>query len=568
MNNLSFKAVNGQMTVDEAQGIVECFVAAIGNKDSVGDIIVPGAFDKSFKRRKPRVVWGHDWNQPIGKVLDIYEVGPRDSRLPGKMKQAGVGGVFAKVQFNLNSERGREAFSNVVFFGEEQEWSIGYKTLDAVWDPNAQANILRELELYEVSPVLHGANQLTATISIKAAQDPTEDVITSLRDSKWDTFDIAWAKKLKEEHPDIWSEGGNIKGNDQWEILTRIAAKGKATTDGELEALKLREAWIARHKGDFRLPGVVAQIKWLAVGTRGEDYMKNLIRDVIESRGEKSAWDVSENDDDEKAVVRPMEADERDLDERDPDEMDENELMAKFGEALRDFVRKEPEFMGYLADDENWVHEGQEHDEDDWWEHVPLMPRPKKAGCGCGGCAGKQDDTAEMEVKVGRVLSNRNRNRLADAMVLIKSVLDETEMVVKQHESVSFETEDPHALVVNLAPVTDYHGLAVSVKEDAITLTGELTEPAAEAVKTALLNLGYDIPKVLVDLGQQQKAAVALDSVGDDPIQSATDLRSAVLRYAKSADKEKAKEHILTSARDLGLKLLERDLAALEQELS
>jgi hypothetical protein len=30
-----------------------------------------------------------------------------------------------------------------------------------------QANILYEVELYEVSPVLHGANQLTGTISVK-----------------------------------------------------------------------------------------------------------------------------------------------------------------------------------------------------------------------------------------------------------------------------------------------------------------------------------------------------------------------------------------------------------------
>lgn len=168
--DVNFKAsAAGQVSVDDAKGIVECFVAAIGNKDSVGDIIVPGAFDASLKRRKPRVVWGHNWNEPIGKVLEIVEVGPTDPRLPMKMRQAGVGGLFARVQFNLKSERGREAFSNVSFFGEEQEWSIGYKTLNGDFDPQKQANILKEVELYEVSPVLHGANQLTGTISIKSA---------------------------------------------------------------------------------------------------------------------------------------------------------------------------------------------------------------------------------------------------------------------------------------------------------------------------------------------------------------------------------------------------------------
>lgn len=163
-----YKAISGQISTNESQGIVECFVAAIGNKDSVGDICLPNCFDDSLKRRKPRVVWGHNWNEPIGKVLEIYEVGPQDPRLPVKMRTNGVGGLFAKVQFNLKSERGREAFSNIQFFGEEQEWSIGYKTLDAVFDTTKQANLLKEVELYEISPVLHGANQLTGTISIKS----------------------------------------------------------------------------------------------------------------------------------------------------------------------------------------------------------------------------------------------------------------------------------------------------------------------------------------------------------------------------------------------------------------
>jgi len=166
-SDTSFKAISGQIGIDKAQGIVEAFVSGIGNKDSVGDIVVSGAFNGSLKRRKPRVVWGHDWNQPIGKVLEIYEVSKSDPRLPAKMKDAGIGGLYAKVQFNLNTERGREAFANVAFYGNDQEWSIGYKTIVADFDAVWQANMLKEVELYEISPVLHGANQLTGTISVK-----------------------------------------------------------------------------------------------------------------------------------------------------------------------------------------------------------------------------------------------------------------------------------------------------------------------------------------------------------------------------------------------------------------
>ena len=195
MDNILTKATNGQVSVDEAQGIVECFVAGIGNKDSVGDIIQPGAFAGSLQRRKPRVVWGHNWNDPIGKILEIYEVGPSDNRLPAKMKEGGVGGLYARVQFNLGSEKGREAFASVAFFGEEQEWSIGYKTINATQDPVRQANLLREVELYECSPVLHGANQLTGTISVKGAgqavmeHEETHVAAVGGLDFRFDDFD-------------------------------------------------------------------------------------------------------------------------------------------------------------------------------------------------------------------------------------------------------------------------------------------------------------------------------------------------------------------------------------------
>ena len=187
--DVSFKAISGQIGIDKAQGIVECFVSGVGNKDSVGDIVLPGAFNASLKRRKPRVVWGHDWNQPIGKVLEIYEVPASDPRLPEKMKTAKIGGLFAKVQFNLNTERGREAFANVAFYDQEQEWSIGYKTINADFDAGRQANLLKEGELYEISPVLHGANQLTGTISVKneergVSKEMNEDEKGGLRNTQ------------------------------------------------------------------------------------------------------------------------------------------------------------------------------------------------------------------------------------------------------------------------------------------------------------------------------------------------------------------------------------------------
>jgi HK97 family phage prohead protease len=63
-------------------GVMEVLAAVIGVVDEVGDVIVPGAFADTLATRRPKVCLGHDWNRPIGKVLDIVELLPGDSRLP------------------------------------------------------------------------------------------------------------------------------------------------------------------------------------------------------------------------------------------------------------------------------------------------------------------------------------------------------------------------------------------------------------------------------------------------------------------------------------------------------
>ena len=159
--------VSGVKVLSEEEGIVEAFVSGIGNKDSVGDIIQPGAFNDSIAAMKPKGVWSHNWDRPVSKTLEIYEVEAGDSRLPQKMKTAGIGGLYVKTQFNLDTQDGRDAFSWVKFYDDESEWSIGYQTLDEEYDKKKKANLLHKVKLFEYSPVLFGANPLTATVGVK-----------------------------------------------------------------------------------------------------------------------------------------------------------------------------------------------------------------------------------------------------------------------------------------------------------------------------------------------------------------------------------------------------------------
>lgn len=103
----------------------------------------------------------------------------------------------------------------------------------------------------------------------------------SLRSSQWKLFPVNEAQDLKDNWPEIWKRGGNVRGNDQFRRLAPVARRGgKATTASEEYAVRLREAWVARHYEDFQLAGVVAQVKWLAVGSRGLDHMRSVLNEA------------------------------------------------------------------------------------------------------------------------------------------------------------------------------------------------------------------------------------------------------------------------------------------------
>ena len=104
----------------------------------------------------------------------------------------------------------------------------------------------------------------------------------SLRNSKYELFPADYAANIKENYPAIWSKGGNILGNQQYTLLSRILKNnGTPETENQEEAVRLREAWAARHEKDYLLAGVVAQMKWYVVGSRGLDHMKQVIETEI-----------------------------------------------------------------------------------------------------------------------------------------------------------------------------------------------------------------------------------------------------------------------------------------------
>lgn len=172
----SVEVVGVNEVKDEGNGVITAYVSVTGVEDNVKDVIEPGAYTATLKKRTPKGVWGHQWLTPTSKTLAADELPPGHADLPTELsdgtpwpKEAGA--LRIKMQFNLGTRRGAEAYSDVKFFDKQQEWSIGYVVPpDGAFKDNNGVRHIKKLDLFEYSPVLFGAMSHARTASVKDAQ--------------------------------------------------------------------------------------------------------------------------------------------------------------------------------------------------------------------------------------------------------------------------------------------------------------------------------------------------------------------------------------------------------------
>lgn len=171
--------------IDEARGVVEAVVAVMGNIDLGHDVIHPGAFTKTLAENgnKIRVLDNHNAASVmdvIGKAVEVREIDA--DALPAMLRQMypeATGGLYTKTQYMMDDERSRAVF-NRVKEGLIDEYSIGYDPIkvdyETVEDEDGkekQVRHLRELRLWEYSPVIFAMNPATATVAAKGLAQRT-----------------------------------------------------------------------------------------------------------------------------------------------------------------------------------------------------------------------------------------------------------------------------------------------------------------------------------------------------------------------------------------------------------
>lgn len=245
--------------IDNVEGVVEAIVSVTNIVDHVNDLIEPGAYKATLRKRNPKVVWSHDTNIPVGKTLRVEELMPGDPRLPNDLAQQNAGALLVKMQFNLNTTRGRDAFYDVQFYGDEQEWSIGYSVPEGKYRVDEKSGIryIKQLDLFEYSPVIFGAAPATRTLSLKddmAELDAKDEVLeTEEKAGKYDdiNFSIPAGVKKQAQIGLDWSKEYNRGGTSVGKNTANYLLNNSQVSP---EKARHIARYFPRHAVDLRTP--------------------------------------------------------------------------------------------------------------------------------------------------------------------------------------------------------------------------------------------------------------------------------------------------------------------------
>lgn len=144
---VALKAADGQ-----PDGAIRAVFSTFDEVDRDGDIVLASAFTHG---QAVPLTWAHHWDMPVGKGVILIE--------PGRA-------VFDGSLF-LDTEVGQQAYKTIRAMGDLQHYSWGFKVVDAAFEQRGDqvVRVIKRAEVFEVSPVLVGANADTFTLGIKAS---------------------------------------------------------------------------------------------------------------------------------------------------------------------------------------------------------------------------------------------------------------------------------------------------------------------------------------------------------------------------------------------------------------
>jgi len=143
----------------DEKGVFRGLASPFGGKpDSHGDIIDPGAFSETIKKGGRNgngiaMLWQHEMHKPIGVWEELKET-RRGLQVTGRLA--------------VNTQLGNDAYE-LMKMGALKGLSIGYEALDYEIDERRKIRHLKEIELWEISPVTFPAQTRANITNVKSA---------------------------------------------------------------------------------------------------------------------------------------------------------------------------------------------------------------------------------------------------------------------------------------------------------------------------------------------------------------------------------------------------------------
>jgi HK97 family phage prohead protease len=155
-------------TEDKDYWHFEAYASIYGNKDLHGDIVLKGAYDKSLLERKPKLLFQHNWDEPVGPI-DSWESTDAGLLIRGRLPKADTF-VSGRLVPQLKS-------------GSIDGMSVGIIVTDH--ESTKEAWLIKEAELWEISFVTLQANPQATLQALKTAAQ-TGLLPIAPKDAIWD----------------------------------------------------------------------------------------------------------------------------------------------------------------------------------------------------------------------------------------------------------------------------------------------------------------------------------------------------------------------------------------------
>jgi HK97 family phage prohead protease len=173
-DNLSFKNAPIELKEDGDTRYIEAVFSLFDTIDSDNDVTKANSLRSGYTGNKVPLVWNHDWSKVIGRGI-----------IETDNQKAVFKGYF------LNTEAGKEAYETVKAMQDMQQFSYGFQVLKSSKGTHIDSKgeevpvrVLEDVKVWEVSPVLVGAQQNSFVQALKSGLQTYDDVDTEFEEVK------------------------------------------------------------------------------------------------------------------------------------------------------------------------------------------------------------------------------------------------------------------------------------------------------------------------------------------------------------------------------------------------